>query len=131
MRNRVSKTINRIPNPCYFASASVESERLEPTRTSSLLSAVSPHDDLLNMWCVMSYDGSLYPGIVTEYDEEGVEVKSMSKVGENRFFWPTREDRIRYGYDKVLTLIPEPTRIGTRHVQINTLYWKELSKLSL
>ena len=35
-----------------------------------------------------------------------------------------REDRIWYEYDKIVTLIPEPSSVGSRHVQIERLYWE-------
>ena len=35
-----------------------------------------------------------YPGIVTDEDNDHVEVKCMFKVGNNRFYWPMHKDII-------------------------------------
>lgn len=72
----------------------------------------------------MSYDGLPYPGIIVDSDDDAVEVKSMSRIGDNRFFWPMREDRIWYEYHKVVTLIPEPNSVGSRHLEVAKNYWK-------
>lgn len=49
-------------------------------------------DDLIGKWCVVNYDGLPYPGIVHDVDEGELEVKVMHKVGNNRYFWPDRDD---------------------------------------
>lgn len=67
-----------------------------------------------------------------DYDVDAVEVKSMARIGENRFFWPLREDRVWYEYDKVLTVIPEPNPIGSRHVEVAREFWKAVcAKLNI
>ena len=41
-----------------------------------------------------------------DYDEEYVEVKHMSHIGNNRLFWPMRNDVTWYDYEAVVSLIP-------------------------
>ncbi|KAK5910516.1 hypothetical protein CesoFtcFv8_004344 [Champsocephalus esox] len=75
--------------------------------------------DLLGKWCVITYDDNPYPGIIADIAEDGLEVKVMHYIGQNRLFWPRREDKIWYTVDKVFTLIPPPENVTQRHVQIS------------
>lgn len=50
--------------------------------------------EVIQKWCVIKYDGDIYPGIITAIDEVQVQVKCMHRVGVYRFFWTTREDMI-------------------------------------
>ena len=79
------------------------------------------------MWCVVLYDGKPYPGEIQDVDDDSVEVKTMNRVGNNRFFWPARDDRIWYDYDKVLTAIPPVNKVGSRHYMIDAAFWNEIS----
>lgn len=72
------------------------------------------------------YQANTYPGIVTDIDDMDIEVKCMNSVGVNRFYWPqfrddvcwyTIDDVCWYTIDEVLFLIPEPEKVGSRHVQ--------------
>ena len=88
---------------------------LEPVLTAAA--------DLNNKWCVVIYDGVPYPGLETDCDDDSIEVKTMSRIGNNRFFWPVRDDIIWYEYASVVTLIPPPTPVTHRHVEIDKRYW--------
>ncbi|XP_064601012.1 uncharacterized protein LOC135467176 [Liolophura sinensis] len=85
--------------------------------------------DVIGKWCVVKYmyDGKYYPGIVTGVDEEDVEVKCMSAVGENRFFWSRFDDVVWYRHEDVICTIPEPCKIGTRHLQIDKEIWSKIN----
>ena len=88
---------------CIFAvspSTSVEQEQcpLEPVLNADA--------DLLEKWCVVIYDGVPYPGLVTDCDDDSIEVKTMNRIGNNRFYWPVRDDVIWYKYATVVSLIP-------------------------
>ena len=41
---------------------------------------------------MVTYDGSPYPGIIEDADEESMLVSVMHKIVENRYFHPTRKD---------------------------------------
>ena len=79
--------------------------------------------DLCDNWCVVEYDGSPYPGVIIDSDDDSIEVKSMHRIGHNRFYWPDREDTIWYEYASVISLIPAPTPVTQRHVEIDKRYW--------
>ena len=50
------------------------------------------NEGLVGQWCAVNYDGDAYPGIIQDVDRySGALVKTMSRVGENRFFWPQRD----------------------------------------
>ena len=83
--------------------------------------------DLQGKWCVVRYCGNAYPGIVTEVEDLdiGLAVKCMNSVGVNHFYWPAiRDDLCWYNVDDVLFLIPEPEKVGCRHVQIRPNLWE-------
>ena len=85
---------------------------------------VYPDPSIIKKWCVVRYDGKPYPGLITDYDENSVEVTKMSRIGKNRFFWPAREGKIWYSYDDTISIIPPPTQVTSRHVEVNKQYWQ-------
>ena len=89
-------------------------------------------DDLLGQWCVVRYEGRIYPGIVLGTEGNDIEVKCMSVAGKNRFYWPSRDDRCWYSSDNVVGCIPEPQKVGSRHMEIHPELWEniELGELS-
>jgi hypothetical protein len=50
----------------------------------------------------------------------------MSRIGWNSFFWPARHDIIWYSYDSDLTLIPQPSMVTHRHIEIDQNYWSAI-----
>lgn len=85
------------------------------------------NEGLVGQWCAVNYDGDAYPGIIQEVDAYGgALVKTMSRIGENRFFWPLRDDIIWYETMNVLGLIPEPVPVTKRHKEIIVPVWKEI-----
>ena len=63
--------------------------------------------------------------------KETVSVKCMQIVGENRFKWPQNEDITEYELQEIMSAIPEPMPVTTRHVQIVPTVWKELVEYEL
>ena len=63
-----------------------------------------------------------------EKRHQDVEVKCMHRVGGNRFFWPTNDDVCWYTKDKVLGVIPKPTPVTGRHMQVDPVMWKNMTK---
>lgn len=60
-----------------------------PTASTDITELQRP--EAVGQWCILKYDGDLYPGVITDMSETHVEVRSMAKVGVNRFFWPARD----------------------------------------
>ena len=83
---------------------------------------------LMTVWkfCVVTYDNKPYPGIVQDIDDAEVEVNVMHSVGPNRFFWPLIQDVLWYHQENFVTLIPEPVKVGSRHLQIEPSIWEEI-----
>lgn len=120
----------RFPNKDN-SSIDVETAMDDTTQTQSNADPVlSPMDvsdpNIIGKWWVVTYHGHFYLGIITDADEEDVEVKCMSAVGANRFFWPMMEDAIWCRHDAVICRISEPQKIGSRHVQIDKTVWSLL-----
>ena len=87
-------------------------------------------ESLISKWCVVIYDGLPYPGIVQDVDDNELEVKTMNKIGRNRYYWPMMEDTLWYPQEKLVTLLDEePTFVTKRHQQINPVIWTEIEKL--
>ena len=79
----------------------------------------------VGLWCLTIYDSEVYPGIITSCEDE-VEVKTMNKIGQNRFIWPQREDKIWYNAEHIIGIIPEPQKVSKRRdiFQIEPKLWK-------
>lgn len=101
----------------------VDAPQVSVDTSPDLLECVTPEMDLIDKWCVVEYDKVLYPGIITDSDIDSVEVKTMSRIGVNRFFWPKKEDIIWYDYQKIYSLIPEPKNVTSRHVEVEKKFW--------
>jgi len=85
------------------------------------------NDSHIGLWCAVQYAGKVYPGIIEAVEETDAEVKCMSRIGENRFFWSIVEDKLWYHFDDVIAIIPEPTKVGSRAFQICPTVWKYLT----
>lgn len=73
--------------------------------------------DLIGRFCAVKHENKQYPGKILEVSEADVVVECMHHIGgrvdSNRFFWPKNIKYIyEYTSDYVLSLIPEPQRIG-------------------
>ena len=52
---------------------------------------------------IVSYEGSSFPGKVTEVDEEGAKVSTLTKCGRGKGWrWPAPADEIDYKWDKIV-----------------------------
>ena len=85
--------------------------------------------DKIGKWCCLNYDHEIYPGIIQEISETHVEVKCMHRVGVNCFFWPAREDVLWYLHSDIITMIPPPTAVTSRHVEIDKETWGKISDM--
>ena len=86
--------------------------------------------EVVGKWCVLTYDGDLYPGVITDTSETHVEVRCMQKIGVNRFFWPAREDILWYQFEDIVCIIPPPRPVTGRHMEIEKEVWAKLEKAS-
>lgn len=84
--------------------------------------------EVIGKWCVIRYDGDLYPGIVMATDDAYTQVKCMHSAGPNRFFWPIRDDVLCYLFDDVVHFIPAPLPVTARHMEIQKDIWLELTQ---
>lgn len=103
---------------------------IDNTVVDLLISLGEPDERHVNKWCIVLYDGVPYPGVIVDVDniDWGIEVKVMHRIGRNRFFWPTIEDRCWYTESNFVTLINEPHSIGSRHVQVDAAVWACIEK---
>ncbi|XP_063767605.1 uncharacterized protein LOC134883246 [Eleginops maclovinus] len=99
-----------------------------PDQTPSLPAVDWTRTDTIGKWCMVRYDGDIYPGIVTATDDTAIQVKCMHCGGPNKFYWPSHEDVIWYLHDDVLCFIPAPLPITGRHVAIQSDTWLDLTK---
>lgn len=91
---------------------------------------VEVDESLVSKYCVVKYDGKGYPGHILSIDEEEeFEVKTMHRVGQNRFFWPMMDDVLWYPKKRVLTVLSNPPRpVTKRHVEIKPEVWELIKK---
>ena len=75
-------------------------------------------ESLKGKYCVLTYDGLPYPGIINYVDDGEIEVMVMHRVGDNRYFWPLRDDCLWYSRENFVTVIPVPNLVAKRHHEI-------------
>lgn len=80
----------------------------------------------IGKYVAVMYNGQPYPGQVVDVDGNEIEVKCLQKVGQNRFVWPAREDKIWYSSEHLLCDIPEPTPVTKRHLEIEPKVWSNI-----
>ena len=94
------------PEPTSSLEQVVSQPAERVTMSGDILTPVRVYsEDLQGKWCVVTYDGTPYSGIIEDADEESMLVSIMHRIGENRYFYATRKDAIWYAYDKIVTLI--------------------------
>jgi len=88
---------------------------------------------LVGKFCVVKYDGKAFPGRIlqVEPDDDDALIECMSRIGNNRFFWPVFRDEAWYMQPDILGIIPEPILIGRsgRHHQVHPLAWEHACTL--
>lgn len=81
------------------------------------IEASSPSADLevfaVSNWCVVEYDGMLYPGEIKAIQGEKYEVSVMVRAGKY-WKWPTQEDRIFYCRDQIVKALGPPILVNAR-----------------
>ena len=101
----------------------------EDVAMPSVLQPLTPENAAIDLYCLVLYDGKSYPGQIKDTDVYSVEVNTMNKVGNNRFFWPAAADCIWYNYDDVLSIIPPPIKVSSRIHMIDPQFWNEIAQL--
>ena len=65
--------------------------------TKTIQPIADVNEELIGEWCVVLYNNETYPGIIQDVDTESCAlVKTLHKVGVNRFYWPMKDDVIWY-----------------------------------
>lgn len=108
--------------------------RINESSHDECLTPLDPNLVISNIdgrWCVVEYNSTLYPGIICDCVEDGIQVKTMRPIGDNRFIWPRKEDRIWYTYEKVCTLIPAASQVTNRRpvFQVSLTILRKLKEL--
>ena len=63
---------------------------------------------------IYEYEGSYFPGLVTELNKKSLVVKTMAKTGARTWSWPEREDYHTCHVDDIVHLIPPPVLVNNR-----------------
>ena len=103
---------------CFFPNQFVPLVRTKREETE-----VIPLDDYSGTYVVVNYDGQVYPGKVLTDDEGDIEVQCMHSVGDNRFFWPDRDDICWYDKAQIVAVIPPPTAVTARYMKVDIHLW--------
>lgn len=84
-----------------------------------------------NKYCLIKYDGELYPGVILDVEENDIQVHCMTRIGPNRFFWCTPVlDILWYPHDDVVCLIPQPKPVtsSSRHFLVEPTTWANANR---
>ncbi|CAC5372781.1 unnamed protein product [Mytilus coruscus] len=73
-------------------------------------------------WCIVTYDNKPYPLYKTSMQTN---VKHDDRI-ENRFYWPMVQDIVWYHHSNFVTLIDSPTKVGSRHYEVDKKVWKRV-----
>ena len=70
--------------------------------------------NLVGKFCIIKYDGKPYPGRIlqVEPDDDDALIACMSRIGENRFFWPLCRDEAWYMRPDILGIIRSQPPLG-------------------
>lgn len=82
--------------------------------SSSVYSYSSPSNVIdVDDWCVVNYDGKLYPVVVQAAVADNYEVSVLLRAGKN-WKWPDREDKIYYTKSNVIKKLSLPIIVNAR-----------------
>ncbi len=108
----------------YFHTKQMSFNNASESSSVALADNMWQSTDVQGMWCALTYDGTVYPGVILEKNETHCRVKCMHRIGPNRFFWPLRDYVLWYPYKDLLTLIPAPQQV----IEIDKEMWSKLIK---
>ncbi|XP_062319382.1 uncharacterized protein LOC134022109 [Osmerus eperlanus] len=117
-----TQNLNCRVNAKHFKFSNKQTAPMAPTVTE--VQWQSP--EVVGKWCVLKYDGDMYPGVITDTSETHVEVRCMQKIGVNRFFWPARDDILWYLFEDIVCIIPPTRAVTGRHMEIESEVWAKL-----
>ena len=75
--------------------------------------SLKPVEKKCGAFCVVIYEGNLFPGEIISLDDEGAKVSTMQKSIKS-WKWPEKEDAIDYAWDQVKGMINPPIQINKR-----------------
>ena len=69
----------------------------QPHAVSRSSTIVEVDESLVSKYCVVKYNGKACPGLILSVNEdEELAIKTIQRVGRNRFFWPMMDDDLWY-----------------------------------
>ena len=104
------------------------------TQKRSILTELKPNHILecrknntyeIGKWVLARYNNTLYPGILTDINEitNEYEVNVLYSVGENKYVWPTKQDKIWYPSNDICYAIDEPKYLTKRVMTFLSSPW--------
>ena len=82
---------------------------------------------------IMLVNTALYPGEIRDSESDGdenlIEVKCMSVIWRNKFFWRDGVDINEYPEEDILCLIPESRRTSKRYTSLEEGLWNKIETL--
>ena len=100
----------------------------DPPKPSRLQLIEDIEDCRTGQRCVILYVDKIYPGIMRRVMDgtKKLVVQCVQTVGQESFRWPLNDDIAEYELQEIISAIPEPLPVTTRHLRINQLVWMEL-----
>lgn len=92
----------------------------EETRSREVIPSIE-----IGTWLVINYNGVLYPGIVTNLNNDQTEVNVLHAIGKNKYIWPTKKDCIWYTQEEIHCMTTAPKKITRRIWSFPQAEWLE------
>ena len=73
----------------------------------------------VGQWCLVNYEGAIFPGEVTQSVGNETEVSVMTKSGTKYWKWPEKEDKVFYSESNIMKLIDPPHSSRTQRAHLN------------
>lgn len=105
--------------------SSVSRNENQSTQTTRNPDNASVDQFQIDNWIIVDYENTIYPGRITDIDREdqSFEVNVLHSVGENKYVWPAKEDKIWYTKTEVLSTIEPPIQISKRILSFQDPFW--------
>ncbi len=86
---------------------------------------------LVGEWCIVLYDGKLYPGQIKDADDEGILVSTLLPKGQNKFVQPMTPDDLWYVFEDVVAYISEPQKASerSRFMSVDDCVWRKVQSM--
>lgn len=83
------------------------------------------HEIKIGNWIVVNFNDVLYPGIITDKNEDSseFEVNVLYSVGNNKYVWPTKQDKIWYSLKDICCFAEPPKKLTKRVLTFADATW--------